>query len=74
MKEEEKLELAGIKETGISQVIRESRDYLGFQCYYTAGEKETASWRTFLLFVVFFDMYRNSSKHESQRSCRCYSL
>ena len=53
MKEEEKLELAGIKETGISQVIRESRDYLGFQCYYTAGEKETASWRTFFFFVVF---------------------
>jgi ribosome-binding ATPase YchF (GTP1/OBG family) len=53
MTEADILALGGIKETGISQVIRESRDYLGFQCYYTAGPKETASWRMTTLNNLF---------------------
>jgi ribosome-binding ATPase YchF (GTP1/OBG family) len=46
MTQEQLLEqLGGIKESGLSQVIRESRERLGFHCYYTCGEKEAASWR-----------------------------
>ena len=35
--EKELLELGGLKESGLSQVIRESRRQLGFNCYYTVG-------------------------------------
>ncbi len=47
LEEDEKkefLEDMGVKESGLNMLIRESYDLLGFQTYFTAGEKEIHAW------------------------------
>lgn len=41
---QEFLDLAGLKESGLEQVIKSAFNILGLQSYLTAGEKEVRSW------------------------------
>ena len=38
------LEVAGIKETGLTKLIRKSYETLGLMTYFTTGEDETRAW------------------------------
>ena len=38
------LEMAGIKETGLTKLIRKSYETLGLMTYFTTGEDETRAW------------------------------
>jgi len=40
----EMLDLAGLKESGLSQVIKTAYDTLGLQSFLTAGDKEVRAW------------------------------
>ena len=42
--QKEFFEELGIKESGLSQLIRESYDLLGLETFFTAGEKEIHAW------------------------------
>lgn len=44
MSKEELLQIAGIKESSIAQVLRESKKLIGLENFYTAGEKEARAW------------------------------
>ena len=38
------LEMAGLKESGLDQLIRKAYELLGLKTYFTAGEKEVRAW------------------------------
>jgi len=42
--EQELLDLGGLKESGLSQIIRESRKLLGLHNFYTVGPTEARAW------------------------------